>query len=298
VRYIPQQARNFSNLLNRVRLGSGTEQVRPGSKLVSQIRNESSRVAEKSAQVVSRTASRSAKGFSAASQNVARNLKIGELKNNYRQMLTFAHVRIFDRKFEPLFFIPTYTPGRQLIAAGGQGSPNTYEGPTPQLVFEWVLARLPQDLREYAFVDFRAGRGRVTLLAARQNFEKVIGYEFNDQIYDDLVMNIAQFPRSQMACRNIECLRGDREGVSIPDQPAVLFFANAHRDDLLPVALNYAAASYQRNPRSIYLVLLNPDKALPAGTETTFKSVPWPLMDRIKLSLLSPVQVAVYHASA
>jgi hypothetical protein len=164
-------------------------------------------------------------------------------------------------------------------------------------VFEWVLDRLPKDLREYAFVDFRAGRGRVILLAARRNFEKVIGYEFDDQIHDDLVMNIAQFPRSQMACRNIESLRGDREGVSIPDQPAVLFFANAHRDELLSVVLNYAAASHQRNPRSIYLVLLNPDKALPAGTENTFKSVHWPLIDRVKLSLLSPVQIAVYHAS-
>jgi hypothetical protein len=285
--YIPQQARDISNLLTRVRIKPGEGEERQASKILRQIRHESVRVAAKSAQVASK-----------ARQEIAHNLKASELKKNYRKMLTFAHVRVFDRKLEPLFFIPTQAPGRQLVVASrGQVSPSAYEGPTPQLVFDWALAGLPQDLREFAFVDFRAGRGRAVMLAARRNFEKVIGYEFDDQTYDDLAMNVAQFPRSQMVCRNVECHRGDRVGVSIPDQPAVLFFSNAHRDELLPVVLNYAATSHQRNPRSIYLVLLNPGKALPAGTEDVFKSVPWPLIDRVKLALLSPVQVAVYHAA-
>jgi hypothetical protein len=277
--------------------------ARKASEILRQIRHESARVAAKSAQVASKTARKSAQELSKARQEIKNNLKASELKKNYQKVLAFAHARVFDRKLEPLFFIPTHAPGQQpTVAFQRQVSPSAYEGPTPQLVFEWALTSLPQDLREFAFVDFRAGRGRVVLLAARRNFEKVIGYEFDDQTYDDLVMNVAQFPRSQMVCRNVECLRGDREGVCIPDQPVVLFFANAHQDELLPVVLSYAASSHQRNPRSIYLVLLNPGDALPGKAspgeaENVFKSVPWPLIDRVKLAVLSPVQVAVYHAA-
>jgi hypothetical protein len=281
----------------RLSVPSVTGRAWKTSNIIGRIRHETARVAAKSAQAASETARNSAGGLSKARQEIAHALRVSELKNNYWKMLMFTHARVFDRKLEPLFFIPTHAPGRQqAITSGGQASPDSSEGPTPQLVFEWALAGLPQDLREFAFVDFRAGRGRAILLAARRNFEKVIGYEFNDQTCDDLAMNVAQFPRSQMACRNVECLQGDREGVSIPDQPAVLFFANAHQDELLPIVLSYAASSYQRNPRSIYLILLNPGKDLPEGVGEVFKTVPWSLADRVKLALLSPVHIKVYHA--
>lgn len=293
VPYVPQQARNLGALLARLRAKAAEANPDLADKLMILVKEQSARGLDTS----TRFAARSARRLAKAGQEIAHNLKASELKKNYQRMLAFAHARIVDRKLDTLLFIPTHIPGRQLALTTGSPVPAAaYEGPTPQLVYEWALAPLPQDLREYAFVDFRAARGRSLLLAARRNFEKIIGYEFDETSFDALSMNVAQYPRSLMTCRNVQCIRGDREGISIPDQPAVLFFSNAHREGQLSVALNHAMASHHRNPRSLYVILLNPGPTLPEGFDEIFAPVAQPLIDRVKFALLSPVKVAVYHS--
>lgn len=159
---------------------------------------------------------------------LAHNLRRRELRKRYSELLIFAHNRVIDRRLEKLFFVPTLQ-GAVNAPAPERGI--LYDGPVPSTVFNWVFTAIDDDLREFAFVDFRAGRGRTMLLAAKRDFDHIVGFEFDARLFDDLQMNIAQYPRSQMVCRNIDCYRGDLDGIRIPDQPSVLWFSRAWREE-------------------------------------------------------------------
>ena len=81
------------------------------------------------------------------------------------------------------------------------------------------MAAIDYDFSRLTFVDYGAGKGRVLLLASEHPFAAVGGIEFAEELHDDAVMNIAQYPRSRMKCRNVECvledvIRSDRQRAS------------------------------------------------------------------------------------
>jgi hypothetical protein len=223
---------------------------------------------------------------------LAHNLRRKEIRRHYGKALALVHGKVLDRRLERHFYISTL--GTQ------QFSPDHgifYEGPVPSKAFAWAMSELPADLREFAFVDFRAGRGRAMLLAAKRNFERIVGFEYGQALYDDLQMNLAQFPRSQMLCRNVQAFRGDRSGVSVPDQPAVLYFANAWREELLTGIMNYVRESYRHKPRRLYIVLENTDDRVTLPADEIFHRLDLPLAEKLKLRLLSPMDFQVYRSA-
>ena len=211
------------------------------------------------------------------------------------QPFFFVNERIADRRLEKLFFVPTLKS--QLIDPAPERGIH-YDGPVPASVFNWAMAPLPQDLRQFAFIDIRAGRGRTSLLAAKRNFNRIIAYEYDDQVFDDLSMNIAQFPRSLMACRNIDCYRGDIDGIRMPDQPCVVYFSGAWREQVIPGVMNYVRQTYRQSPRRIYVVLENVDDKSALASDDIFQRVEPALADRLKLRLLSPMDFRVYRTIA
>jgi hypothetical protein len=223
---------------------------------------------------------------------LAHNLRRKEIRRRYGKALALTHGRLLDRRLEQHFFIPSLKAERF--------SPDAergilYEGPVPATSFNWVMSALPQDLREYAFVDFRAGLGRAMLLASQRRFERIIGYEYTAAAYDDLQMNIAQFPRSRMLCRDVQCHRGDRTGVSIPDQPCVLYVANAWREDFLGNITAYLGESYRHKPRRLFLILENVDDKVALPNDDIFYRLDIPLAEKLKLRLLSPIDFQIYR---
>ncbi len=254
------------------------------------------------AELKARRAAMRAKAVSAlytGARTVRHNLRRSELEKTYTKSLIFLHSHLLDRKVERLFFRPTAQP---LPAAAAEepvvvsAVPPLYDGPVPRLVFDWVMTALPADLKGFAFVDFRAQRGRAMMLAARRNFEKIIGYEYDDALFDDLQMNVAQFPRSLMACRNIECLRGDRDGLAIPNQPAVLYFANAFRERFLSLIMSHAATSYRLNPRRLYVILENVQGDMGTGQDDIFYKITPPAREKLALKFFSPIKVEIYRS--
>jgi hypothetical protein len=194
--------------------------------------------------------------------------------------------------------VPT---GRSANAAAMAGQPDQgrdycYDGPIPRTVFSWVMAALPQDLRSFAFVDFRAGNGRTALLASALKFEVIYGYAFSPQAYEDLELNIAQYPRSLMACRDLRVVRGDIDGISIPEQPCVLFFPDSIRERHLNTILNHIASSFRLNPRPLYVVFDNAPKGLELEHKDIFERVPLPLASVLKLALLSPARMRIFRS--
>jgi hypothetical protein len=160
----------------------------------------------------------------------------------------------------------------------------------------WALSALPPDLASYAFVDFEAGNGRTLLLAARRNFEHAIGYMRDGGMCGVLEMNLARYPRSLMNCTDVRALRGDRDELPMPAQPAVLYFPDSLSGASLEAVLSRLAGSLKEKSRPVYLIFEN------AGTERGreemrfFREVRLPFMSRLKAALFSPGRIAVYKS--
>ncbi|MBX2806873.1 MAG: hypothetical protein KTR19_12935 [Hyphomicrobiales bacterium] len=226
---------------------------------------------------------------------LARNLKRREIRRRFSRLLAFGHTHLTDRKTERLFFVPTRLTERY-DPAPDRGV--HFDGPVPVKAFEWVMSLMPEDLREYAFIDVRAELGRTSLLATRNNIKHVIAYEYDAKHFDDLKMNIAQYPRSQMTCRNIDARRGDVDGVVIPDQPCIVYFSNAWREPMLKGVINLISESYQQHPRRIYIVLANTASDTMLDQNNIFDPVEPLIAERMKLRLLSPIDFKIYHSIA
>ncbi len=217
-------------------------------------------------------------------------------RNRYRVLLGFVHRHIFDRRIEQLLFFKTAGPVSSLETGADGQMRFHYRGPIPEMVLGWALSVLPADLKRYAFVDFEAGNGRTLLLAARRNFEHAIGYTLDAETCAALEMNLAQYSRSYMSCRDARALRGDRDSFPIPMQPAVLYFPCSMDAVYLSVALSRLSASLKHNPQPVYLIFENSGPERRLEQMELFHKVPLPVLNRIKVQMFSPADVAVYKS--
>lgn len=239
-----------------------------------------------------------ARSFWSRAVRLSGRLRLRDWLRRYFTLIAFLHRRIFDRGVEQLLFIKTPPPAQPeaLLEGEGLSRPFVYAGPVPRKALNWALSALPADLKRYVFVDFRASGGRTLLLAARRNFEYAIGYAFDASSCEELEMNLAQYPRSYMSCRDVRAVRGDLEGVTIPPQQAVLFFPDTMRESHLDIVMSYVSASYRLNPRTLYLIFENVGPQHSLRQTDIFERVHLPILSRIKAGLFSPAKLAVYRS--
>ncbi len=221
---------------------------------------------------------------------------------DYRRLLTLIHRYIFDREIEQLFFVPTARRIRlhQLtITSPNRGGGHDY-WTIPRLLFDWIMDVLPADLRGFEFYDIGAGRGRLLLLASRYNFDKIRGCEFAAELHDDAEMNIAQFPRSLMKCRDVACYHQDALEMPLPEVPLVLFFVDPFSEAMLERMMSRIVASYQKAPRPVYLVFVAPPsrRIMRQLVEKTDIFVPLAFrrMKALMIRFFSPSQVRIYKS--
>ncbi|WP_141701201.1 hypothetical protein [Methyloceanibacter methanicus] len=226
--------------------------------------------------------------------------RIESLKEEYQTLLHRLHERVFDAPREQLFFVPTKEPAA--LSGLTIASPNRAFGhdyrPIPCKVFDWALDQIPEDFSEFTFVDYGAGKGRAMLLAAEHPFAAVAGVEFAAELHDNAQMNIAQYPRSNMRCRNVECVLEDAVQVGPPEGASVHFFFNPvrtrgvrggseqSRDGLSDEAA--AALSHPSRRR----------RGGPGRRKRRLARVEPSQVDELKLKLLSPHAVTVYRSLA
>jgi len=223
------------------------------------------------------------------------------LKHDYREYLIRLHQRVLDPPIEQLFFKPTkdHVPLVGLTIRG----PNREHGhdyrPSPCALVEWTLSAIEYDFSRLTFVDHGAGKGRVLLLASQFPFHAVGGIEFAEELHDDATMNVAQFPRSRMKCRNVECVLDDASQVGPPAGDAVHYFFNPFSREVFAEVLNNLVVSYRKKPRRLYLILVDqPEVADLIEHSGVFQKHQLPLIERYKLKLLSPYDVALYRSLA
>jgi len=222
------------------------------------------------------------------------------LRQDYRQFLHWLHERVLDPPKEQLFFIPTKDP--LALADLTIRGPNREHGhdyrPTPCQLFEWTLGAIDYDFSKLTFVDYGAGKGRVLLLASEHPFAAVGGIEFAEELHDNAEMNIAQYPRSRMRCRNVECVLEDASLVGPPDGEAVHYFFNPFSREVFAEVLQNIVVSYRHKPRRLYLILVDPVATDLVDESGVFARVELPAHERLKARLFSPYEVAVYRSLA
>lgn len=222
------------------------------------------------------------------------------LKGDYHDRLIALHERVLDRSIERLFFVPT-APSVALegltIVGSHRAQGHDYR-PIPYYVFEWAIASIDFDFTRLTFVDYGAGKGRALLLAAQHPFKAVGGIEFAEELHDAATMNIAQFPRSRMKCRDVECILEDAAGLGTLDGEAVHYFFNPFSREVFAQVLNSLVASYRQSPRRLYLVLVDPIATDLVEQSLVFKRVDLPPAVRIRAKLFSPYEIAVYRSLA
>jgi hypothetical protein len=222
------------------------------------------------------------------------------LKKDYREYLFRLHERVLDPSTEQLFFKSTMKP----VTLSGLTirGPNRAHGhdyrPTPCSLFEWTIAAIDYDLSKLTFVDYGAGKGRVLLLASEHPFAAVGGIEFAEELHDDAVMNIAQFPRSRMKCRNVECVLEDASTLGPPEGESVNYFFNPFSRELFAEVLHNLVVSYRKRPRRLYLILIDPVATDLIDQSGVFSRLQLPFPESLKVKLFSPYEIAIYRSLA
>jgi len=222
------------------------------------------------------------------------------MKQDYREFLHWLHARVLDPPKEQLFFVPTKDPvalSGLTVRGGNLAHAHDYR-PSPCQLFEWTMAAIDYDFSRLTFVDYGAGQGRVLLLASEHPFAAVGGIEFASELHDNAVMNIAQYPRSRMLCRNVECVLEDASQVGPPEGEAVHYFFNPFSREMFAEVLHNIVVSYRHKPRRLYLILVDPVATDLVDNSGVFARVELPLHERLKVRMFSPYEVAIYRSLA
>ena len=128
--------------------------------------------------------------------------------------------------------------------------------PSPGRLIDHAISKLPSNRRDYTFVDYGAGKGRIVMRAASQDFKRVVGIEFASELFDICSDNIAAFRAGNPAVSPIELIHADAQDFEVPDGPCVFFFYNPFLMPVMEEVLRKIAASYRVSPRPLYFVHL------------------------------------------
>jgi hypothetical protein len=121
--------------------------------------------------------------------------------------------------------------------------------------FALLMGKLDIDPREFVFVDYGSGKGKVLMLAAAYPFKRIIGVEFSEPL--DLVAreNIATLGPD---AARVETFVTDATEFELPLEPLVLYFFNPFEPPVLRPVLAGIRASIERAPRDVYFVVTGP----------------------------------------
>lgn len=216
-----------------------------------------------------------------AGQRLRQRLRPSRLRQDYRALLLALHVHLLDREVDSLLFVRARRD----------------RNCTPTRLFAWAMEAIPEPVNRFAFVHIGSGRGRDLLLASAHPFERVIGVEPEPGLHSDCQMNIAQYPRSRMKCRDVDCVHDLLSRFPLPDQEAVFYL---FRPDAAVLAklIERVGAAYRRRPRRVYVVAVGIDDTLPLEESGFLQPLALERPLALKIRLLSPYTVAIYRSLA
>jgi SAM-dependent methyltransferase len=127
-------------------------------------------------------------------------------------------------------------------------------------------------LSDYTFVDMGSGKGRMLFVAAEYPFHKVVGVEFSLELHEEAVRNIQRYISRKRRCGEIEAVLADAAAFPFPEGKLVVYLFNPFGPEVMGRMLENLAASLQRNPRHVVILLIWPEcgelvSAMPGARE-------------------------------
>ncbi len=183
-----------------------------------------------------------------------------------RKLDVFAHRLGLDRL---LFRIWRYNPRGLLrlyrhhafdrrLGVDTRGYSDLRYEPTPADVFHEMISKLPFDPREFVFVDFGSGKGKVLMLAAQYPFLSVVGVELWEDFHRIALDNLKSFRERAVCAAKVTSLRMDAADFPLPDAPLVLYFFNPFPEAVLTRVLSNLKESLSRAPRRVFVLFYAP----------------------------------------
>ena len=131
-------------------------------------------------------------------------------------------------------------------------------GPTPERVFAEMLSAISEDFKDFVFIDFGSGLGRVLLLASEYPFQAIRGVEFSPDLHKTACDNIRSYRSQTQRCSDIESICQDAAEYRIPEGRAVFYFYNPFLEPVMARVVRNIEQSLEKNPREAYLIYYNP----------------------------------------
>ena len=190
--------------------------------------------------------------------------------------------------------------GRLLFERGGQDTsrPGRDQLPTGYNRYEpsqWTF--LPRALRgehigrRDVFVDVGCGRGRVVLQAAKRPFARVIGVEISPEKLATARHNLER-AAGTLTCRDVELVAMDALEYQLPLDATHIYLFNPCAGDAFHRLLGNVVASYDRRPRRMRVLYVNPVEAAMLERSDRFART------RTSRGLRHDHRIAVYEVTA
>jgi SAM-dependent methyltransferase len=182
------------------------------------------------------------------------NLCVKNIAEEFRWYLD----RSFDRKYG------TETSGRIELSLLNIDSPNVAEGiyyeATSTKTFNYLLAHLSVDFRDFEFIDMGSGKGRTLLLASRYPFKKIVGIEFARELHQVACRNVEVFRNLKQQVSNIDLRCMDAADFVFPTSPFVLYMFNPFKRDLMNRVGKNLAERIREGGQDVILIYHNSNK--------------------------------------
>jgi hypothetical protein len=158
---------------------------------------------------------------------------------------------------------------------------------TPYRVIRRLFRLLPPQCFDGSFIDYGAGRGRVTIVASRYPFRRVIGVELSELLHREAQENLRSTP-VRRTCE-VQLLRTDAAHFEIPDDVTVAYFYKPFGRSTTEQVLRRIKDSLRRQPREVWILAYNAallvdvtcshlNAELVRARSTVYPSIPWAAM--------------------
>ena len=120
-----------------------------------------------------------------------------------------------------------------------------------------AIASLSINCRDFAFVDFGSGKGRVLLIASEFPFKRITGVELSEKLHGIAQENINRFSGYKSGCTNVESICVDALQYPLPFDNLVCYFCNPFDATVMREVVSNIRRSFLQRPREILILYYN-----------------------------------------
>ncbi|MCX2980782.1 class I SAM-dependent methyltransferase [Halieaceae bacterium IMCC14734] len=171
--------------------------------------------------------------------------------------------------------------------------------PTPELTFHALLSVLAADYKDYSFIDFGSGKGKVLLMASRYPFTSITGVDFAGNLHAIAEKNIHRVKQNnQLQCDNIQVVLGEAEKLPLPTGKCFFFLYAPFFGAALESTLESIRASLTQSPRAAIICFIDDDVPGSLVNEAAERIASWGICSEILLPVLPKDAAAVWPIRA